>query len=1090
MKIKTKLLLGLSSKPFIIILLIVTGLLQIAGLNKWSAHTQNNYELSLLTEQIQKEVKDEAISLRNLVVFNDQDSIQKELKYLQAENDSINQNISLLETKVNTNGQRNMVQKLKDTNSKFNVYKEKIIELVANGNKDEAIQLIDSNGHSIHDELIQVISEITANFEDNMKTSFASFMQDNKKQILISSLICLISIIISSSFMFHTVWSFAKRLSKVSRIMMNVANGKADLVTEIEVISNDEIDDVSTSFNTMVQSLEEQRTREKSLIWIKSNIAEITKSLSGTHNLESLSQTFLSKVVPLLESCYATFYGKDLEDSKGGPIFNRLASYAMNDSKHHPTTFELGEGLIGQAALEKSPIILTDVPPDYILIKSGLGETRPHHLNVIPVIFEGDVKAVIEIASFKPLTTNQKALLDELINSLGIILESVFGRIRLAKLLEESQMLMEEVQAQSEELQSQQEELRVTNEELEEQTQALRQSEQILQNQQEELERTNSDLKEKAEILEEQNKMFELTNKEVERARAELEEKANQLTLSSKYKSEFLANMSHELRTPLNSLLILSKLLADNREGNLSKKQVNFSKTIYSSGSDLLALINDILDLAKIESGKMDVNPRNVLIEDLAEFAENRFRPMANEKNLSFNILLKDDLPNYIYSDEQRLQQILKNLLSNAFKFTQQGGVTLEIAKSSKSGNHTIFSFSIVDTGIGIPKDKQGLIFEAFQQADGTTSRRFGGTGLGLSICREISNLLNGEIVVESEEGKGSRFSFYIANFQEEDKNQAQIVTLDEVAVTMDTTDSKPEIISKTLETGQQVIFEESNDIKRLLIVDDDLRQRNSLMELIGEKNVIIRAVSTGTEAMEELKVNKFDFMVLDLGLTDINGFDLLEKIKANTENDNLQVFIYTGRDLNSKEEIHLKKYTNTIIVKDQHSPQRLNDELELYLNPSSGKSNNLTDAGQVTIQTELEGKRILLVDDDVRNVYALMSFLELYHMDITFAENGKESIEVLEKSAAFDLILMDIMMPEMDGYEAIRRIRESTKFSNLPIIALTAKAMKEDREKCMRAGASDYIVKPFDPNQLISLIQVWLYQKNGNQLNIEGPYE
>ncbi|MCQ6280493.1 response regulator [Bacillus sp. EB600] len=913
-----------------------------------------------------------------------------------------------------------------------------------------------------------------------MISSYDDISQGFKRQIFITTLISLISVILSSSFVILTVWKFAKRLGKVSSAMKNVANGNADLTTKVEVQSNDEIGDVAISFNQMAESLEVQMKKEQNLLWSKSNIAEIATSLSGMRDLDSFGKTLLSKLVPLLGASQAVFYVKNMDEEDHRPCFTFCAAYAAQERKHLSEKFKLGEGLIGQAALEKKPIILTEVPADYPQVNSGLGGAAPGAIYVYPVHFEGEVNAVLELATFKPFSETQQSFLAETINSFGIILEGMLGRIQLAKLLEESQVLNEEIQAQSEELQMQQEELRVTNEELEEQAEALRHSEQMLQIQQEELEQTNLELKEKAESLEVQNKKFEHTNREVEKARAELEEKAKQLALSSKYKSEFLANMSHELRTPLNSLLILSKLLADNQEGNLSEKQVKYSKTLYSSGCDLLTLINDILDLAKIESGKTEVNPSKVVIQDIVEFVENRFRPIANEKNLRFNIVFEKDVPPFIYSDEQRLLQVLKNLLSNAFKFTHEGEVTLEIGRVSK--DLSVYSFSILDTGIGIPMDKQELIFEAFQQADGTTSRRYGGTGLGLSICRELSILLKGEIEVQSEEGKGSRFTFYVPDYFEEEIHTELPEYANEVASTAEIKEKTGDITnpSPVQIDSKSDFVSETNGIKRLLIVDDDIRQRNSLMELIGDIDVIIKAVSSGAEALEELKVNKFDCMILDLGLTDTNRFDLLKKIKTNDDNQNIQVFIYTGRDLTAKEEMELNKYAHTIIIKDAHAPQRLKTELELYLQ-SNGEKQESNESAEPSIShtpTGLEGKRILLVDDDVRNVYAIMSYLERYKMDITFAENGRECLEVLRKRHDFDIVLMDIMMPEMDGYEAIHRIRQNPALTGLPIIALTAKAMKEDRDKCISAGASDYIVKPFDPDQLISLIKVWLYQK------------
>jgi two-component system, chemotaxis family, sensor kinase CheA len=1079
MKIKTKLLLGLSAKPLIIILLIITGLVEINSLTKLNETTQNNYQLSLLAERLHTDVKKEAISLRNIVIFSDDELIKKELENLQEIQDSISQNIVGMETKVNSNEQKILVGKLKATNEKFNDYAANVTLLLSQGKKDEAITLIKNSSATIHNEFLDIVTKMGYLFENNMVSSFSEVTKDFKQQIWISSLLSLISVILVTAFVFHTVWTFALRLSKVSGIMTNIADG-SDLSKKIEVKGTDEIDDIAQSFNRMTETLEEQKAKEQNVLWVKSNSAEIITSISGTHSLESLSQTFLSKVVPLLDSCHAVMYVKDSENQIGEPVFKLLASYASIEDENHPKTISTREGLIGQAIQEKRTIFLSDVPSDYIKVRSGLGEAEPRNIYLIPVIFEGDVKAVVEFASFQTLSSNHHALLSEIIDSLGIILDSVFGRIQLAQVLEETQVLMEEVQAQSEELQSQQEELRVTNEELEEQTQALRNSEEILQTQQEELEETNAELLEKAKILEEQNKRFELTNREVENARVKLEEKAKQLALNSKYKSEFLANMSHELRTPLNSLLILSKLLADNQTGNLSEKQVKYADTIYSSGSDLLTLINDILDLAKIESGKMEVNASKVFLADLVDFAESTFRPIANEKNLCFTISLEKDLLPYIHNDEQRLQQVLKNLLSNAFKFTHHGEVRLEIRKDSLSS----IAFSVHDTGIGIPKEKQELIFQAFQQADGTTSRKYGGTGLGLSISREIADLINGEIKVTSEENRGSKFTFIVRDFDHEENRdfQKQNITFEEVAVTSETIEDKQEVFSNIPQVlEQKQVVEQKKNIMRLLIVDADLRHRTSLMELIGEKDVIIKAVSSASEAFDVLKVNHFDCMILDVGLGETNGLELLEKVKMNEEYESLHVFIYTGRNLTKQEENFLNRYVQSIIIKDTHSPQRLNDELDLLINSRNEQRliNEEIEQNVYASTSELEGKRILLVDDDVRNVYALMSFLEQYNMDITFAENGRESLEVLEGNPDFDLVLMDIMMPEMDGYEAIKRIRAFSHFSSLPIIALTAKAMKEDREKCLEAGASDYIVKPFNPDQLISLIRVWLYQKN-----------
>ncbi|MGN7298952.1 response regulator [Ferdinandcohnia sp. SAFN-114] len=1078
MKFRTKLLLGLSTLPILLVVLIGIGWAQISGLNKMSTSIQSNYELTILAEDIHRDIKDEGIRLRNLVLFNDEKMIQQELAKLEEENQSIVENITLIEEKAITAEQKILVKKLIDINSDFNVYQNELIKLVNAGSKIEALDLIDESSNELHEDFFTILSDITESFEVSMESSLHDSVSEFKNELVISAIIIIISVILIMGFLAKSIWTLSNRLNKVSAVMKEVANGSADLNTKVEIDSSDEIGDVANSFNIMTDSLQQQINREQELAWLNSNIAEITTSLTGINDLETLAQTFLSKTVPLVDSSHAVFYVKDIEiDDDEEARFKLLASYAFKERKSFSNTIRLGEGLIGQAALEKSPIILTNVPSDYVRVSSGLGEASPLNLYVLPIVFEGDVKAVIEIASFKSYSKTQQDFLEELMNGLGIIIESVVGRIRLAKLLEESQTLMEEIQAQSEELQAQQEELRATNEELEEQTQALRQSEEKLQVQQEELEQTNADLEEKAKNLADQNKRFEQTNKEVEAARAELEEKAKQLALSSKYKSEFLANMSHELRTPLNSLLILSKLLSDNTEGNLSTKQVEYSKTIYSAGNDLLALINDILDLAKIESGKMEVNPSKITIDDLADYVERSFRPVVNEKGLQFSINVEKGLPPFLYNDEQKIQQVLRNLLSNAFKFTREGEIKLDISSYLEDNSNPAFSFSVIDSGIGIPTEKQQLIFEAFQQADGTTSRKYGGTGLGLSISREIAALLGGKIVLQSEEGKGSTFTFIVGDFQHEIDLQNAI---NEVAVS---TEKPISILTSSVETS--VVFketpsvDENSHIKRLLIIDDDLLQRNTLMEFIGNMDVIIKAVSSGYEAIEELKVNSFDYLILDLGLRDTNGFDLLEKIKNSHHHEDVKVLVYTGRDLSSKEEIFLNKYVHRIIIKDEHSPQRLKEEISLLLNcnESMNEIPEMPSTSSVKDQTGLLGKNILLVDDDVRNVYAISSILEMYGMNVTFAENGIEGIEVLQQQPDTDLVLMDIMMPEMDGYDAIKKIRENPQFSSLPIIALTAKAMKEDREKCMEVGASDYIVKPINPDQLISLIKVWLYQ-------------
>ncbi|MFS0689345.1 response regulator [Sporosarcina sp. 179-K 8C2 HS] len=1083
MKIRTKLLLALSPLLILLTMLIVFGRVQLNSYNDTSTTLETNYNLSVLATSIQRDIKDEAISLRSLLIYEDEDMIQREIKTIEEKSKRAAENIARLGTQAYTEEHKQIMSEINNNYIEFDHYKDQLIEYVLTGNRNAAIALMNDKSADIQQKFQDLISNLTKALETNMYASLEDEKDGFTKNVFVESIASTFITIFIIILLFRSIWSFSSRLNRTANVMSGIANGELDLTTEVEVKGSDEFDAVAKSFNHMTASLAEQMKKQQELTWTKSNIAEITTSITGAGTVESLAEMFLSKVVPLVGGNHAVFYVVDEDENESEAIFRLRASYAFRERKHMTTSFRAGEGLIGQCALEKTPITLSKVPSDYITVKSGLGEAPPLKLYLLPILFEGEVKGIVEIASFESLGDKEQTLLEELINDLGIILESIIGRIRQAKLLEETQMLMEEIQTQSEELQSQQDELKATNEELEQQTMTLRESEQRLQQQQEELEETNTELEEKTNRLEKQNRLYGEKNNQLEIARSELEEQARQLALSSKYKSEFLANMSHELRTPLNSMLILSNLLAENKDETLTGKQVEFAKTIHSSGKDLLSLINDILDLSKIESGKSNVKASLVSLNELAETIERSFRPVANEKHLEFYVVLNDDLPESIYTDDAKLQQVLKNLLANAFKFTEQGEVRLDISTASTNGNQSVIQFSVKDTGIGIAKDKLDLIFEAFQQVDGTISRRYGGTGLGLSISKEIAFLLGGKITVQSEEGNGSIFSLLVSDYQEEMNEEIEkayqeaVVTVENVQPTLKGTPiiSEPAVVKQSTN--------ENSHILKLLIVEDDLTQRNSMMELLGDMDVIMKAVSTGTEALDELRRNKFDCLILDLGLTDITGFDLLEKIKD--EYDHLKVFIYTGRDITHEEEQYLNKYADIIIIKNQHSPQRLKEELALYVTKRRAAKDNVISEG-IDKQLDnniLEGKKVLLVDDDIRNVYALSSTLEQYGMEISFAENGIEALQILREDPSFQLIITDIMMPEMDGYEAMKQIRQMPTYEHHPIIALTAKAMTGDREKSLQAGASDYIMKPVNTDQLISLIKVWLFRHEGAEV-------
>jgi len=1018
----------------------------------------------------------------------------------------------------------------------------------------------------------------------------------------------------------------ADNLTSQVRAIGDVATAvtKGDLTRSISVQAEGELAAVKDNINEMIRNLRETTQKNTEQDWLKTNLAKFTRMMQGQKSLMNVSQMILSELAPVVSAQHAVFYL--IDQTVDEKTLRLAATYAYKERKHLSKEFHLGEGLVGQAAIEKQRILITNVPDDYVQINSGLGESRPLNIAVLPIVFENEVRAVMELASFNRFSDTYLSFLDQLTESIGVVLNTIGANMRTEELLAQSQSLAEELQAQ-------QEELTETNKRLEQQAKSLQASEELLKTQQEELQQSNEELEEKARLLTAQNLEVERKNREVEEAKTALEEKARQLGITSKYKSEFLANMSHELRTPLNSLLILAKLLADNSEGNLTEKQIEFSKTIYESGVDLLTLINDILDLSKIESGMMTVNLTDLELNEFREFVERGFRQGANEKNLQFEIDIAPEVPGTINTDTTRLQQVIKNLLSNAFKFTEQGSVTLDIHKATSGWTpghevldraRNVVGFAVTDTGIGIAPDKQKIIFEAFQQADAGTTRKYGGTGLGLSISREIARLLGGEISVSSTPGEGSIFTLYIPDVyiapyarnedsehrldstesvtssatggrfaseqighsprhaevpapymveprlrleEQVDDDRADIQQGDRIVliieddvkfarILMDMAREKGfrAVVAQRGETGiaaakryrpdaitldialpdmegwsvldrlkhdketrhipvhiisaedqgnrgmrlgafahlEKPVTKEALDEafsrmkgfvershKNLLVIEDNDTQRQAIVELIGEPDVEITAVGTADEALEALQQRKFDCIVLDLGLPDMNGFEFIEKMKEQGAGDT-PVVVYTGRELTKKEETELKRIADAIIIKDVSSPDRLLDETALFLHRVEA---NLPDSKRQMLEQlhendpVLHGKKALVVDDDMRNIYALTSLLERNKMDVLYAESGREGIEILTNHPEIDVVLMDVMMPEMDGYEAMRQIRSMDEFKSLPILALTAKAMKGDREKCMQAGASDYITKPIDTQQLISLLRVWLYR-------------
>jgi signal transduction histidine kinase/DNA-binding response OmpR family regulator/CHASE3 domain sensor protein len=957
-------------------------------------------------------------------------------------------------------------------------------------------------------------------------------------------------------------------------ILMAIVTGALSYLGRRELIR------LSTTYG---ESLEERRHHAEILEqqnWQRAGQARLAEQGIGQTTVAALGQTILDFLVNYLGASAAAFYSR----RSGGKGLQRIASYGLRKDDTEQT-LEDGQSLVEQALISGRTIELNDVPADYAKINSGLGETSPRFMVLIPVEHDGQTNGVIEIGFLHAPATRDMNFLKLVAPNIGNALEMALNRRRLQEMLEETQQLNEELQVQ-------QEELRTANEELEEQSRVLEESQALLENQKAELEQTNEKLLDQALVLDQKNTALN-------EVQVELEARAQELQRASKYKSEFLANMSHELRTPLNSSMILAKLLAENAAGNLDAEQVQFANSIYSAGNDLLNLINDILDISKVEAGKLELVPELIPVPRLVDSLRMTFEPLANQKQLGFSAHIADNVPASIYTDHQRLEQILKNLLSNAIKFTEQGEISIQISPAQEGG----IAFAVTDSGIGIAEENQALIFEAFQQADGSISRRYGGTGLGLSISRDLASLLGGSISVHSVPGKGSTFTLVLPaelslEHSEETASQKQLAAPAPVLPIVNSAPAKAQdvgkvffeddrnknldvkrsvliieddvdfagvlydlahelqyrcLVAQTAAEGLQIatdlmpdailldiglpdasgmtvlqklkanpltrhmpvhiisaadrteaalqmgavgiaskptsrerlreVFDKLEDkltrkVKRVLLVEDDALQRQSVVKLIGDEDVDITAVELGEEAIELLRTTIFDCMIIDLKLPDMQGHELLQRMSTENICCFPPVIVYTGRNLTRAEENELLKYSRSIIIKGARSPERLLDEVTLFLHKVESELSSERQSMLKTVRSRdriLEGRRILLVDDDMRNIFALTGALEQKGAVIEIARNGLESLEKLNEISDIDLVLMDVMMPVMDGLEAMRRIRGDARFQKLPIIAITAKAMKDDHEQCLKAGASDYLAKPIDIDRLYSLLRVWM---------------
>ncbi|MCJ8340738.1 MAG: response regulator [Pseudomonadales bacterium] len=1001
------------------------------------------------------------------------------------------------------------------------------------------------------------------------------------------------------------------------KLAQEIARGNLDI--QVDLVSND--DTLGIALMQMIEQLkernlkveEEGKARAQALkvvedqSWLKTQVAQVNNVSQGIEDLRQLSKEVIKALATAVNAGQGVFYVLTTEGTDE-PYLNLLGTYAFKKRKNVSNRLKLGEGLAGQCALEKETIILTEVPKEYIQISSGLGELAPLNVIVLPVLYEERCLGVIELATFKAFSQLQEDLLAQVALGLGVIINSVLGRQRIEELLVSSKQ-------QSAVLQNQQEELKSANEVLLEQTDKLKASEGNLKQQSEQLKVSNEELSEKQDSLQQQKQ-------EIEQSQAELTIKARDLALASKYKSEFLANMSHELRTPLNSLLLLAKGLGENRKGNLDDSQVEDAQIIHDSGHNLLTIINDILDLSKVEAGKLTMHLEEVHIETLTSNMRKMFTPIATDKGLDFKIEIANTTPKSITTDGQRIEQILRNLLSNALKFTEFGTVTLTIAPVSAEAQLTVSSLthestlalSVVDTGIGIPNDKLQEIFEAFQQQDGSTSRRYGGTGLGLTIAKELTRILGGEIQVFSEPGEGSIFTLYLPyqisegmmdsqnnslanpaldtktshlalemvkhtkqknqpaqnfplfindqrnNIQasdkslliiDDDKDFAKILrdlataqgfkclvagdgrsgiylaqqyqpqgiildlklpdidghqVLEQLKFSLKTRHIPVEVISghtegkvkvlgqgaigllvkpvkeqELLEVLSKITSISSSEVRNILIIEDDTGNRIATTRLLENSKMSITSVATGEAGCSEISSGKYDCVILDLGLPDMTGFEVLKRINTQKTTSIPPIIIYTGKEITEQEQAELSHYSSTIVIKGVGSAERLLDDVSLFMHHLAGQQKQ-GEKESISLHHDedliLQNRKILLVDDDMRNSYALSKRLIESGLEVELANNGKEAVKFLEQNNDIELVLMDIMMPVMDGNQAIKLIRQNQVYKSIPIIALTAKTMPEDRQKCFDSGASEYITKPIDFDKLLSIMRIWLFKR------------
>lgn len=1028
-----------------------------------------------------------------------------------------------------------------------------------------------------------ILSEVTH------RHAFAS-VQDFRKRLFVLIAITFALVVVIALFVTRQL---VKPIRLITRWVNRVAAG--DYAEGAVLNGNNEISELSRSFAQMTERLRTVSAENTRKNWLQEGMAGLHNSVRGEQAMAELCHNIVTYIARYLDMHSGAMFVKDDKNQ-----LQLMGTYAWSKRNQHAHCFDIGEGLIGQAALEREAIEIANVPDGYIDVESGLGSVRPAYLMILPLCYENELKGVFEFARLVPMTDEQRLFLEHSIESIAIAINSAQYRTRVNQLLDTTT-------EQSEALKEQQEELRSVNEELEKRAGILEESEEELKAQSDELQKSNAELEELSEQLMHQKEEIERKNKDIELSSKKITEKAEELARASKYKSEFLANMSHELRTPLNSLLLLSQMLAENDEGNLTEDQVESAQVIYNGGKELLELINDILDLSKVEAGKMSVNLDDTPLNEIKGSIETMFNPLAESRDLQFRVSIEKGVSTSVFTDSQRLMQIIKNFLSNAFKFTEEGSVQVRMYMEARPGRFsedTWIGFAVKDSGIGIPKEKQASIFGSFQQADGSTSRKYGGTGLGLAISREMAELLGGFIELDSKEGEGTVFTLFLpANpvcslgpetvlaenyvsdvfdqsfdagdpqtpVQPSERNDGpELVELSEPSESSDyqllAIEDDPHFVTILTQLagkhrfgclhattgkqgialarqhrpsaiildlglpdmdGQEVLAQLkaddatrhipvhiisgrdpasvsglgtvgylkkpvsitdidqafltlgqaiSQDIRDVLILDLDEQQRSQVGSMLEQKGLHVGYASTVEEAEQGLVDHQWQCLIMDLELGNIGGLEFLEKMKARLGSEMPSVVIHTAHPVDKTEHSRLQEYTNAMVMKGDRAMERITDEVSLFLHTVNKDQVDDTPDEPVTgSEKRLDGHKILLVDDDLRNTFALSKALQGMGLEVVLADNGKNAISKLEEEDGIELVLMDIMMPIMDGYEATATIRQMNEFKELPVIALTAKAMAGDKAKCLEAGANDYMTKPLDMEKLTAMLKVWL---------------